>query len=72
LRQRKLKLRKKQYLTNWFPQARAKAASKPKGTLGGKLEAQKKQTRTDTLEAASKDTRRMRDSDAAADTRAYN
>ncbi|TVY56012.1 hypothetical protein LCER1_G001764 [Lachnellula cervina] len=53
-------------------EARAKAASKPKGTLAGKLEQQKKQTRTDTLEATSKDTRRARDADAAAETRAYN
>ncbi|TVY26527.1 hypothetical protein LHYA1_G003917 [Lachnellula hyalina] len=54
-------------------EARAKAAnSKPKGTLAGKLEQQKRQTRTDTLEASSKDTRRARDADAAAETRAYN
>jgi len=53
-------------------EARAKAANKPRGSLGGKLQEQRKQTRTDTLEAASKDERRMRDSDAAAAARTYN
>ena len=53
-------------------QARANAANKPKGTLGSKLQEQKKQTRTDTLEAASRDERRLREADAAAEARAHN
>ncbi|TVY78475.1 hypothetical protein LSUE1_G005944 [Lachnellula suecica] len=53
-------------------EARAKAASKPKGTLGSKLEQQKKQTRTDTLEGVSRDTRRQRDADEAAGAQSYN
>ncbi|KAG0649938.1 hypothetical protein D0Z07_3796 [Hyphodiscus hymeniophilus] len=53
-------------------EARANAANKPKGKLGNQLLEQRKQTRIDTLEAASKDERRMRESDAAAESRAYN
>jgi hypothetical protein len=53
-------------------QARANAASKPKGKLGSQLHEQKKQTRSETLDALSKDERRARDADAAAESRAYN
>lgn len=53
-------------------EARANAASKPKGKLASQLEQQKKQTRSDTLDALSKDERRARDADAGAEARAYN
>ncbi|KAH6719188.1 hypothetical protein DL95DRAFT_391284 [Leptodontidium sp. 2 PMI_412] len=53
-------------------EARANAASKPKGKLGSQLQEQKKQTRTDTLEGLSKEERRLRDADSAAEARAYN
>jgi len=53
-------------------EARANAASKPKGRLASQLQEQKKQTRVDTLEAASSDVRRMRDADEGAKARAYN
>jgi hypothetical protein len=53
-------------------QARANAASKPKGKLASQLEQQKKQTRSDTLDALSKDERRARDADAGAEARAFN
>jgi len=53
-------------------EARAKAASTPKGKLGTQLQEQKKQSRVDTLSAASRDERRTRDTDATAQTMAYN
>ncbi|KAK0104536.1 hypothetical protein ONS95_004825 [Cadophora gregata] len=53
-------------------EARANAASKPKGKLGSQLQEQKKQTRSDTLEGLSKEERRLRDADSAAEARAYN
>ncbi|CZS90443.1 hypothetical protein WAI453_004173 [Rhynchosporium graminicola] len=53
-------------------EARANAASKPKGKLGNQLAEQKKQTRNDTLEGLSKEERRIRDADAGAEARAYN
>ncbi|KAL2067384.1 hypothetical protein VTL71DRAFT_1809 [Oculimacula yallundae] len=53
-------------------EARANAASKPKGKLGSQLAEQKKQTRNDTLDGLSKEERRLRDADAGAEARAYN
>ncbi|CZT48292.1 uncharacterized protein RSE6_08967 [Rhynchosporium secalis] len=53
-------------------EARANAASKPKGKLGNQLAEQKKQTRNDTLEGLSKEERRIRHADAGAEARAYN
>ena len=42
------------------------------GDLGKKLEAQKKQTRTQTLQEAANENRAQREADAAAETRNYN
>ncbi|KAG9246323.1 hypothetical protein BJ878DRAFT_497604 [Calycina marina] len=51
---------------------RLNVSNRTKGSLGKKLQDQKKQTRNDTLDAASKDERRARDADSSAEARAYN
>ncbi len=52
-------------------QARA-AEAKPTGKLGSQLQAQRKQTRTDTLREASADEVRRREIESAAVTRTHN
>lgn len=51
---------------------RAREAQKPGGKLAQDLAKQKAQTRSETLAQASYDERRARESDSAAETRAYN
>jgi hypothetical protein len=51
---------------------RAKKANSGSGDLAKKLDAQKKQTRTQTLEQAAYENRAARDADAALEARNYN
>jgi hypothetical protein len=53
-------------------EARAKAAPKKVGPLQAKLNAQKKQTRSDTLNDSSNQERRARDAEEAAEFRNWN
>ena len=62
---------KKNILTWKLTQARANAASKPKGKLGTALQEQKKQTRSDTLEAVSAEERGHRQLKASEQQQRY-